>query len=247
MQVIGEEVSIRYIRDGEEKSTSMEPVKTGNKEYKLGLWVRDTAAGVGTVTFYDPQSGTFGALGHGILDIDTGKLIDIAKGEAVTSQIVSITKGQKGTPGEIRGTIQNGVTIGEVYKNTEFGIYGKLNQRNKLDLTTAKEVEVMSRNEIKTGKATILCSLEDGKKEEYEIEIQKVYLNNNQDNKSMMIKVTDERFLEKTGGIIQGMSGSPILQDGKLVGAVTNVLVSDPTTGYGIFADMMLKQAKEVE
>lgn len=225
----------------------MEPVKTGNKEYKLGLWVRDTAAGVGTVTFYDPQSGTFGALGHGILDIDTGKLIDIAKGEAVTSQIVSITKGQKGTPGEIRGTIQNGVTIGEVYKNTEFGIYGKLNQRNKLDLTTAKEVEVMSRNEIKTGKATILCSLEDGKKEEYEIEIQKVYLNNNQDNKSMMIKVTDERLLEKTGGIIQGMSGSPILQDGKLVGAVTNVLVSDPTTGYGIFADMMLKQAKEVE
>lgn len=225
----------------------MEPVKTGEKEYKLGLWVRDTAAGVGTVTFYDPESGIFGALGHGILDVDTGQLVDIAKGDAVTSQIVSITKGQKGTPGEIRGTIENGETIGEVYKNTEFGIYGKLNRRNQLALDETQEVEVLSRNEIKTGKATILCTLDNGKREEYEIEIQKIFLNNDEDNKSMMIKVTDERLLEKTGGIIQGMSGSPILQDGKLVGAVTNVLVNDPTMGYGIFADIMLKQAREVE
>lgn len=235
------------MRNGNQKTAKLSPAKTNREEYKLGLWVRDAAAGVGTVTFYDPDSGSFGALGHGIQDVDTGDLITIAKGEAVTSNILSITKGEKGSPGEIRGTIENGKTIGEVYKNTSLGIYGKLNNRNRVELDNTKRTQVLARNEIKQGKASILCSLESNKVEEYEIEIQKLYTNNNENNKSMVLKVTDNRLLEKTGGIIQGMSGSPILQDGKFVGAVTHVMVNDPTTGYGVFADMMLKEMRSVE
>lgn len=247
MIAIGYPIKVKYVRDGQEKQASINPAKTAEKEYKLGLWVRDAAAGVGTVTFYDPDSGMFGALGHGILDVDTGKLVNIAKGEAVTSNILSIAKGEKGKPGEIRGTIENGKSLGEVYKNTNLGIYGKLNQRNKLDLNQSKAMEVAARGEIKQEKASIICSLENNKKEEYEIEIQKIFQNNHEDNKSMVIKITDQRLIDKTGGIIQGMSGSPIIQDGKFIGAVTHVLVNDPTMGYGVFADMMLKQLKEVE
>ena len=223
----------------------MLPTKTEENEYKLGLWVRDAATGVGTITYYDPQSKMFGALGHGILDVDTSKLIDIAKGEVITSRILSITKGEKGSPGEVQGSIDNGKVIGEVYKNTNFGIYGKLTNTDILE--NGKELEVMPRDEVKTGKATIICTLDDNKRAEYEIEIERVYTATNRSNKNMIIKVTDERLLEKTGGIIQGMSGSPIIQDGKFVGAVTHVMVNNPEKGYGIFADTMLKQMKEVE
>lgn len=246
MQVVGNNIQVKYVRDGEVKITQINPAKTSSNEYKLGLWVRDAAAGVGTITFYEPSTGMFAALGHGILDVDTEKLINISKGELVTSRILSIVKGQKGTPGEIKGTIENGTTVGEVYKNSKFGIYGKLNNPNILGINKNDTMEVLGRNEIKIGKAKILCTLENNKQEEYEIEIQKVFTGNNTDNKSMVIKVTDERLLEKTGGIIQGMSGSPIIQDGKFVGAVTHVLVSDPTKGYGVFADMMIKQMREV-
>lgn len=241
----GNSVEITYVRDGNNYITEIKPTKTEENEYKLGLWVRDAAAGVGTITYYDPESQMFGALGHGILDIDTDQLIDIAKGEVITSKILSIVKGEKGKPGEVQGSIDNGKVIGEVYKNTNFGIYGKLIDVSLIE--GGKTLEVMPRDEVKLGKATIICTLDNNKREEYEIEIERLYTSTNRNNKNMIIKVTDERLLEKTGGIIQGMSGSPILQDGKFVGAVTHVMVNNPEKGYGIFADTMLKQMKEVE
>ena len=237
----GKEVSIKYVRENSEEVTNITPVQTKQNEYKLGLWVRDAAAGVGTASFYIPSTGMFASLGHGITDIDTGDLITISNGELVSTNIVSIQKGEKGKPGEIKGSIEGSSKIGEVYKNTSFGIFGKVSNKNSLKITE-DEMEILNRDEIKKGKAQIICELEDGKKEYYDIEIQRIYTANNKDNKSMLIKITDKRLLEKTGGIIQGMSGSPIIQNGKFVGAVTHVLVNDPTTGYGVFADMMLKQ-----
>ena len=189
----------------------------------------------------------FAALGHGIADIDTSELINIESGELTTTNILSIVKGQKGTPGEIRGTIENSESLGSIYKNTSFGVYGKVQSKNKLDINNMEEMDVALRDEIKTGKAQILCELENGKTEKYDVEIKKLYLNNNENNKSMVIKITDEKLIEKTGGIIQGMSGAPIIQNGKFIGAVTHVLVNDPTVGYGVFADIMIKQLKEVE
>ena len=228
----GNDLHITYVRDEDTMQTTMKPVKTGEKEYKLGLWVRDAAAGVGTATFYEPSTKSFGALGHGILDIDTEELITIANGELVTTNILSIQKGEKGSPGEIRGSIENSKVIGEISKNTNFGIFGQIQNTNYLGVDTSKAMEVMEREKIEIGKATILCSLDGKAPKEYEIEIQKKYVNNNQNNKSMVIRVVDPELLEQTGGIIQGMSGSPILQNGKFVGAITHVLVNDPTTGY---------------
>lgn len=221
----GEDVNIKYIRDGKEYMANIEPIKTEKNEYKLGLWVRDGAAGIGTITYYEPQTQQFAALGHGIMDIDTEKLINISSGELVTSRIENITKGKKGSPGEIKGSIINSYTIGNIDTNTEFGIYGKVTNTSKLNISSGNEVEVANRDEIKTGKATILLNLENGIRNEYQIEITKIYRNNNKDNKSMLIKVTDEKLIELTGGIIQGMSGAPILQNGKFVGAITHVLV----------------------
>lgn len=242
----GNEVNIKYVRDGQERLTEMLPVKTSKNEYKLGLWVRDAAAGVGTITYYEPSTGNFAALGHGILDIDTEKLITIANGEIVSANILSIIKGEKGTPGEIRGTISNQNTIGQVSKNTNLGIYGRITDISKLNIDTSNEMEVALRKEIKLGKAEIICTLENGVRKSYEIEIKKIYQKNNTDNKSMLIEVTDSELLEKTGGIIQGMSGSPIIQNGKFIGAVTHVLVNNPKQGYAVFADMMIKEMRAV-
>ena len=241
----GEDIEITYIHEEESKQCSIEPVQTGNNEYKLGLWVRDSAAGVGTVTFYEPSTKTFGALGHGITDIDTGELINIASGEFVTTRILNITKGENGNPGKIQGTIENQKNIGQINKNSKFGIYGKVDNLSSLEIDASKEMEVATREEIKEGKATILCSLDNKTVEEYEIEIEKIYKENNYDNKSMQIKVTDQKLIKKTGGIIQGMSGSPIIQNGKFIGAVTHVLVNNPQEGYAVFGDIMLKQSKE--
>lgn len=237
----GKEITIKYVREDIEKSTNITPIETEDNEYKLGLWVRDAAAGVGTLSFYLPNSQMFACLGHGITDIDTSDLITISNGELVTANIVSIKKGEKGKPGEIKGSIEGGRNLGQISKNTSFGVFGKLDNINAINVTQ-KEMEVASRDEIKKGKAQIICELEIGKKKYYDIEIEKIYTSNNKDNKSMLIKITDEELLEKTGGIIQGMSGSPIVQDGKFVGAVTHVMVNDPTTGYAVFADLMLKQ-----
>lgn len=243
----GNNISIKYVRDEKTITTSIKPVKNSSNEYKIGLWVRDAAAGVGTLTFYEPASGMFATLGHGIMDIDTAELIKIANGELVTTNILSINKGTKGNPGEIRGTIEAGHTIGTISKNTKFGVFGTINKTPYLSIPNTNEMQVALREEIKTGKAQIICELENGKKEYYDIEIQKVFINNNKDNKSMLIKIIDTKLLEKTGGIIQGMSGAPIIQNGKFIGAVTHVLVNDPAIGYGVFADIMLKQMKEVE
>lgn len=242
----GRKINIKYIREEETITASMTPVKSSNNEYKLGLWVRDAAAGVGTLTFYEPSTNMFASLGHGILDIDTSELIKIANGELVTTNILNIQKGEKGKPGEIRGTIESGYTIGQISKNTEFGVFGKLNTPSFISVSPKDAIEVANREEIQVGQAEIICELENGKREHYTIEIQKVFTGNNTDNKSMLLKVTDERLLEKTGGIVQGMSGAPIIQNGKFVGAVTHVLVNDPTMGYGVFADIMLKQMKQI-
>lgn len=243
----GEKLEVEYVHDEKTKECSITPIKTATDEYKLGLWVRDSAAGVGTVTFYEPSTQKFGALGHGITDIDTGELLNIASGEFVTAKVLNIKKGEDGNPGKIQGTVEEQETIGEIAKNTEFGIYGKIKDMSSLNIDMSKEMEVALRDEIELGKATILCSLDNQTIGEYEIEITKVYKDNNHNNKSMEIKVTDERLIEKTGGIIQGMSGSPIIQNGKFIGAVTHVLVNSSTEGYAIFGDLMLKQSKEVE
>lgn len=243
----GNKIKINYIHEKETKECSITPVETINKEYKIGLWVRDSAAGVGTITFYEPSNKTFGALGHGITDIDTNELINIASGEFITTKILNITKGEVGTPGKIQGTIDNQTNIGTISKNTKFGIYGKVDNLSSINIDKSKEMDVALRDEIKHGKATILCSLDNQTPQEYEIEIEKIFKDNNYDNKSMQIKVTDERLLNKTGGIIQGMSGSPIIQNGKFVGAITHVLVNNPQEGYGVFADIMLKKASEIE
>lgn len=242
----GKSIKVKYLKNNETLETSITPVKSKN-EYKIGLWVRDAAAGVGTLTFYEPSTNSFMALGHGISDIDTEKIVEISNGELITANIISIRKGEKGNPGEIKGTIDSGRKIGEIRKNTNLGVYGTVSNKNYLEMDSRNEMEVATRSEIKEGKAKIICQLDNNGKKMYDIEIEKIYSMNNEDNKSMLIKVTDKELLDKTGGIIQGMSGAPIIQNGKFVGAVTNVLVNDPTQGYAIFADMMIKQMRSTE
>lgn len=207
---------------------------------KLGLWVRDSAAGVGTVTFYNEDTKCFSALGHAITDIDTGEVLTTSSGEIDTARILSIVKGQKDEPGRVEGAINSKTLIGSIYNNTKFGIFGVIKNTENIQLDFNKKMKVASRNEIKLGEATCLSSI-DGEIKEYKLEITKIYQNNNYDNKSMLINITDENLLEKTGGIIQGMSGTPIIQNGKFVGAITHVLVNNPTVGYAVFGDLMLK------
>ena len=240
----GNDVEIKLLRDGTTIVVSnIKPVKVSKDEYKLGLWVKDAATGVGTMTYYEPKSNKFALLGHGITDADTNSLIYIDSGELVTSKVVSVKKGASGEPGEIRGTILKQKTIGKVNKNTNFGVFGELEDLTTLNIDTSKKYKIALRNEIKEGSAKILCSTDDSNKvQEYEIEIEKVYTDNDSNNKSMLIRITDDKLIEKTGGIIRGLSGAPIIQNGKFIGAVTNVLVSNPKIGYGIFADLMIKE-----
>ncbi len=238
----GEAVSIRYQRESEEIYTTITPIKTDEENYMIGLWVRDAAAGIGTLTYYEEATSSFAALGHGINDVDTNKLLNISNGQLVTSQIVSIVKGEKGKAGEIRGIIDGGELIGNIEINSAIGVYGKATNFDYINKVKHNEVPVANRKEIKEGKAKIICQLtNENKTEEFEIEIKKIYRINYKDNKSMLIKITDENLIEKTGGIIPGMSGTPIIQEGKFVGAITNVLLNDPTQGYAIFADMMMQ------
>lgn len=237
----GNDISLTLVRDGSIVTSNIKPTMTDIDEYKLGLWVKDAATGVGTITFYEKETQGFAALGHGITDSDTDKLIDIDSGEIVTSRVISVKKGEEGKPGEIKGTILNQQTVGKVAKNTSFGIYGTLNNLTGLNIDNSKAVKVALRDEIKTGEAKVICSVDNGNPKEYDIMIEKIYLQNNSDNKSMLIRVTDKELLEKTGGIIRGLSGAPIVQNGKFVGAVTNVLVSNPEIGYAIFGDLMIK------
>lgn len=240
----GNELKIKTSRNGNIITSKILPIKKDN-EYQIGLWVKDAATGVGTITFYEKNSNRFAALGHGIVDSDTGNLIKIENGKLITTEIISIKKGEKESPGEIRGTIVNQEEIGEVEKNTMFGIYGNITYLNRLNINLKNEYKVATRDEIKEGNAKILCCVENNKIEEFEIEIKKKYVNNNENNKSMLIEIKDKSLIEKTGGIVKGISGAPIIQDGKFIGAVTHVFVSDATMGYGIFGDLMIKEMIE--
>lgn len=241
----GEKLEITYKRKEEEKKCEIIPIKDKNNEYKIGLWVRDSAAGVGTISFYNEQTEAFAGLGHAITDIDTGDIINTSSGEIDKVNILSIVKGEKEEPGKIQGSIKNNTIIGSIYKNTQFGIYGIVKNLKNLSLDPSRKIKVASRQEIQLGEAKCISSIS-GESKEYNIDIEKIYLNNNYDNKSMLIKVTDNELIEKTGGIVQGMSGSPIIQNGKFVGAITHVFVNDPTIGYAVFGDMMIKQLSEL-
>lgn len=199
----GQDLRIKYVREGIEYTANMEAIRAEDNKYKIGLWVRDGAAGIGTITYYEPSNQNFAALGHGIVDIDTEKLIKISSGEVVTTRMSSIVKGKEGIPGEIRGSIINSQTIGTVGQNTEFGIYGKVTNISQFNSGNLKELQVAKREEIKQGEAKILLAIEGGETKEYSIEITKIYKNNNSNNKSMLIKVTDQELLDLTGGIIQ--------------------------------------------
>jgi len=238
----GQKLKVSIERKGKPLELAIRPVQSNeDKLYKMGLWVRDNIAGVGTMTFYEPSSGEFGALGHGITDMDSGVLIDIDKGKILKSKVISIQRAKKAAPGEIVGlfTDSNGI-YGVIDKNSAFGIYGVL-EKNRINKKAALMPIALSTH-VKEGPAKILTTIEDNRVEEFDIEIQKIFRQNNADSKSMIIRVTDKRLIEKTGGIVQGMSGSPIIQDGKLVGAVTHVLINDPFRGYGIFAEWMLNE-----
>ena len=242
----GKELRLAYLRNNEFFETNITPVLTKKDGYKIGIWVRDSAAGIGTMTYYEPETGKFAALGHGITDIDTGELLNISNGELLKTKIVSIVKGLKGTPGKIQGTIDEEPVIGTIYKNTDLGIYGKITEPSLINTNSENELEVAKKEEINLGEASILCYLDsEGIAKEYKIEIEKIFLNNDSDNKSMLIKVVDNELLSKTGGIIQGMSGSPVIQNGKFIGAITNVLVNDPSRGYAVFGEIMLKETSE--
>lgn len=223
---------------------TLKPVKSkDDKGYKVGLWVRDSTSGVGTLTFYDKKTKKFGALGHPITDIDTGTMLKINQGEIIESSIISLRKGQKGNPGELRGIFVNEETdLGKVNKNTICGIYGCGNDK-LIGKKYNNPMKIALRNEIKEGSAKILTTIEGTEPKLYDIEIEKLLTQDEPGPKSMIIKVTDPILLNKTGGIVQGMSGSPIIQDNKIVGAVTHVLINRPDVGYGIYIEWMLKDA----
>ena len=233
----GKSLEAEIIRDGETISLTITPeisVLTGL--YKCGLWIRDSTGGIGTLTYYDAENGAFATLGHGIYDTDTGKLLPTEKGEISSATLTGVRKGTNGTAGELKGSINENV-FGNIISNNENGIYGTCSIIN----IDSKALPVAYDNEISTGYAQIICTVESNVKEYYDIEIEKV--NRSDENKNMVVRITDERLLKITGGIVQGMSGSPIIQNGKIVGAVTHVFVNEPTKGYGITIENMLNSS----
>ncbi|MBP3337713.1 MAG: SpoIVB peptidase [Clostridia bacterium] len=210
---------------------------------KLGIWVRDSTAGIGTLTFLDGDTLSFGALGHPIADSDTGVLMPVSSGTICDASVVGVNKGEAGIPGELRGVFKGEKSlIGEIEKNTEQGIFGKITDSCKY--LNGESFPICSRNGISEGKAQILSNIDGEKIECFDIEIERVMRYNIDNYKDLVIKVTDNKLLEQTGGIVQGMSGSPILQNGRIVGAVTHVFVNDPTRGYGIFIENMLTKVE---
>ena len=241
-EVGGQTMSIRALREDEPVQFTAQAVQcSSDGQYKLGAWIRDSMAGIGTITYWDPQSGQFGALGHGINDVDTAQLMPLQSGGILYSDVADVKKGQKGEPGELKGAFQTDRDLGTLYANTPGGVFGTLSTSDFFQET--EPVEVAAREEVHTGKAVIRSNVAGDTTEDYEVEIIRIFPENEQDTRNLMLKVTDSRLLETTGGIVQGMSGSPILQDGKLVGAVTHVLVNDPTQGYGILIENMLERA----
>ena len=236
----GREISLTYLRSGAERTARLSPVfSKADGKYKTGMWVRDSGAGIGTVTYIDPSTCCFGGLGHGICDGDTGELIPMHRGVVMDVTISAIKKGVSGAPGEIKGYFGTSKK-GSLYGNTECGVYGMFSELPK---ELGEAIPVGKHDEVRCGEAYILCTLENGARQRYEIEISSVN-REAKGSKCFLIKITDPKLIEKTGGIVQGMSGSPIIQNGKLVGAVTHVLINDPTTGYGIFIENMLAAAE---
>ena len=238
----GKDINLEIIRGGKRKKCVVTPVFSNEtSEYRIGIWVRDSSAGIGTLTFYSPSSNVICGLGHGICDEDTGDLLMLESGEMVGAKIVSIKKGADGAPGELKGSFTSD-SIANIEGNTNKGIYGDL--KGNIDVSSLTEIAL--RQEIENGKAQILCTIDGEKPQLYSCTIKKRSSNYRADTQNLIITVTDPKLIEKTGGIVQGMSGSPILQNGKLVGAVTHVLIDDSTKGYGIFAENMLSAAQNV-
>lgn len=240
----GEPIEITYLRQNTEYRTRITPVKSGDDdEYKLGIWVRDSSAGIGTLTFIDPESKIYGALGHGINDIDTGSLLQVGSGSLLESTIQGIKKGLKGSPGELEGEfLNNPRVLGDIRLNCDFGIFGKIDDK-KFNKDWGRLVEIGPHSTVKVGKATILACIDKNNVEEFEIEIQRIARSDLSSTKNMVLRITDQRLLDITGGIVQGMSGSPIMQDGRLIGAVTHVFINDPMRGYGVFIESMLDKS----
>lgn len=235
----GKDILLTIRRNGERIKAALSPVKTGDGEYKLGVWVRDDAQGIGTLTYITTE-GKFGGLGHGVSDVDTGVLLDTSGGKLYETKILSVIKGESGTPGGLSGIINyQSQELGAIEENTGQGVFGTAG--NELRQMAGYEImDIGLRQEIKTGRAYVRCKV-DGVLKDYAIDIVKIDHSPDNVNKGMEIRVVDEELLAKTNGIVQGMSGSPIIQDGKLIGAVTHVLVNDPTRGYGIFIENMLE------
>ena len=233
----GEKIKLQILRNDKEFSTEITPVKSKKDgQYRLGLMLKDSAAGLGTTTFIDPDNNTFMALGHAVCDNDTGQVLLIREGRVVDCIVTGINKGEKGKAGELKGTFGvNARQLGVIDGNTTFGIYGTNSYLNKSEL-----VYVGSKDSIQEGKAYIYSDFETGEVKKYEIEI--LHINNQTypSEKSMVIKITDKNLIDKTGGIVQGLSGSPIVQNDRLIGAVTHVMLNDSTRGYGIFIENMI-------
>ncbi|MEG2348505.1 MAG: SpoIVB peptidase [Clostridia bacterium] len=240
----GKELNLEVDRHSRIFETKIIPIKDEiSQEYKLGIWVKDSSAGVGTVTFYDKASIKFAALGHGVTETKENYILPITTGGLTRTTIYSIKKGVVNSPGELKGSITDDI-VGSIETNTEKGIYGKILKSELFE--NRKEIEILSKSKIKEGKASIFCTLDDNVIKEYKIEIEKVILTST-GNKNMVIRITDEELINKTGGIVQGMSGSPIVQDGKLIGAVTHVFLNDPTRGYGVFIENMIEDLNNLD
>lgn len=236
------EISVEYDRNGSRAETKISPkTDVSDNKVRMGVWIKDSASGIGTMTFIDPESGKFGALGHGICEGD-GAVVPISGGRISNAEITSVQKGEKGIPGELVGIFsEDEKTCGEVEMNTDNGIFGNI-APNTLNNTDSRAIYTASRSEVTEGAATILSNIEGNQVREYSAEIVKI--NDDKDaSKGMIIKITDSELIEKTGGIVRGMSGSPIIQNGKLVGAITHVFINNPVRGYGIFIEKMLSAA----
>ena len=235
----GEPMELQVIRHQETIKLEMTPVETEDGSYKLGIWVRDNIQGIGTLTYVEPN-GTFGALGHGISDTDTGERLEISDGDLYRADILSIRKGTAGTPGKLRGVInyREENRIGTICGNSQYGICGQMEPGKYTE--SMKKIPTGLKQEIQTGKAEIRCDIGDGIRE-YQCEILEIDSNARDTNKCFVLRITDDDLLSRTGGIVQGMSGSPVLQNGKLIGAITHVFVNDPTKGYGIFIENMME------
>lgn len=230
----GEAISFQVRREDQVFSVEVTPVY-GEGSFKTGMWVRDSAAGIGTLTFYDPATGVFAGLGHGICDMDTNGVMALKSGEPAPITLSGIVKGQADSPGQLRGYFSSEESLGTLLANRETGVYGTLHQA-----PAGEMVETLTREEVATGPVQLLVSLDETGPQLYEAEIQEI-INRDKTTKNLVVQVTDPRLLERTGGIVQGMSGAPILQNGKLAGAVTHVFTEDPTLGYGIFISNMLE------